>query len=291
MKFDVFPNEYKERVDRDTIAKIDKNIQENQEAIQKIVESIEVASRKKAQSVMSSMFSGAVCGLIVGFIVSLAVYLAAKTKSHDQILEKFAFFFPIILGAVIGRILGTRAACNENSRLNLILQDKRDFEKRNIEAKIEAQRMTVVYAYEFEQAAKAEATKYVNSKLAAEVVSWMTQYFAKSIADVRREIHTEQIVVPFFFCVFSDRITCSNGTFDFISKRCENLSSRVEQAALAKVIASALQLQASMLYPRDPSGTDNIIDVEYSYRNNSADVTMKYSAANGYFEPKRSWTL
>lgn len=291
MKFDLFPNEYKESVNRDTISKLDKITHENQEYIRNLEISIREAGQKKAGLVMSSMLAGGVCGLVIGLIVSLTVYFTITKKTHDHSLEKLAFFFPIILGNIIGGIIGARAANSDLRHSNRILQEKRDLEKRNGEAKTEAQRMTVVYAYEFEQAAKAEAAKYVNSKLAAEVISWMTQYFAKSIADVKRETHAEIVVVPFNFHVFPDRITCNNGTFDFISKRCENLSNCIEQAALARVLASALQLQITMLYPRDPSGTENIIEIQYSYSKNSADVSLKYTAANGHFEPKRSWTL
>lgn len=291
MKFDLFPNEYKESVNRDTISNLDKLSHKNQESIRNLEISIEEATKGGPKSVWGGFLLGCICGLIIGLIASIIVYFSVSIRVHNHYWEKFAFFFPIIPGGIIGGICAAKVEAKQTQKRYRLLQVKREFENKNNEARGNAERKIEDYECQFEQAAIAEAAKYVNSNLVAEVKSWMTQYFANGIANVKRESYTETVVVPFSFRVFPDRITCGNKTFDFNSKRCENLSNRVEQAALARVIASALQLQISMLYPCDPSGTENTIGIQYSYSNDSADVTMKYSAANGYFEPKRSWTL
>lgn len=133
------------------------------------------------------------------------------------------------------------------------------------------------------------SVQFAESQLASEVIDWMTNGYAKAIDSADRRSYIERINVPFLFKVYFDEITCNLGTFYFEIKRCANLNSPVEQTALSRAIASAIQLNVTMKYPKDASGTDVVTDISYSYGADYVEVRLNYSAVNGNYEAVRDW--
>ena len=131
--------------------------------------------------------------------------------------------------------------------------------------------------------------RYAESALATEVINWMTEGFSRTIDAANRRSYVESISVPFSFNVHTDKIICNLGTYDFRIKRCANLTSPVQQTAIARAIASAIQLNITMKYPRDASGTDFVIDIAYSYTDTNVSVIITYAAPNGNYRPVQNW--
>ncbi len=145
------------------------------------------------------------------------------------------------------------------------------------------------YLVAFEQNAQNMSVQLAESELAKEVIQWMTEGFSKTIDAADRRSHIEQISVPFQFKVFVDKITCNLGTYDFELKRCRNLTSPLEQTALARAIAAAIQFHITMKYPKDVSGTDRTVNFEFSYTATHPVATLTYFAPNGNYQAVRSW--
>ena len=145
------------------------------------------------------------------------------------------------------------------------------------------------YLDAFEQNAQNMSVQLAESELAKEVIQWMTDGFSKTIDAADRRSHIEQISVPFQFKVFVDKITCNLGTYDFELKRCRNLTSPLEQTALARAIAAAIQFNITMKYPKDASGTDRAVNFEFSYTDTHPVATLTYAAPNGNYQAVRSW--
>ena len=145
------------------------------------------------------------------------------------------------------------------------------------------------YLDAFEQNAQNMSVQLAESELAKEVIQWMTDGFSKTIDAADRRSHIEQISVPFQFKVFVDKITCNLGTYDFELKRCRNLTSPLEQTALARAIAAAIQVNITMKYPKDASGTDRAVNFEFSYTDTHPVATLTYAAPNGNYQAVRSW--
>lgn len=145
----------------------------------------------------------------------------------------------------------------------------------------------------FEAEAQRVSVEFAESELATEVINWMTDGFSRTIDATDRRSHIEKINVPFFFNVYASKITCNRGTYDFEIKRCANLTSPLQQTALARAIASAIMLRIAIAYPQDPSGSESKTDISYTYAGVGSDehvaVTMTYAAPNGNYRSVKHW--
>ncbi len=160
------------------------------------------------------------------------------------------------------------------SRENILKDAEREFEQ---------------YLTLFESTAQSMGVQFAESQLAIEVVEWMTNGFIKTIDAADRRSHIEKINIPFNFNVYADKITCNLGTFDFEIKRCRNLHGPLEQAALSRAIAAAIQLNITMKYPKDISGTDIVTNIGYAYSDDHVSTNVVYTADNGNYEFLRDW--
>lgn len=145
------------------------------------------------------------------------------------------------------------------------------------------------YAETFEKATQEMSIQYAASSLAQGVISWMTDGFCKTIDAADRRPHIESINVPFVFDVYTNKITCNLGTFDFELQRCRNLNSPLEQAALARAIASSIQLNVIKKYPQDVTGSPVDVSISFSYAQDRPIVTVSYVAQNYNYKPVADW--
>ena len=122
------------------------------------------------------------------------------------------------------------------------------------------------------------------------MISWMTNGFARTINAADRRAHIQTINVPFRFSVYANRITCNLGEYNFELQRCNNLPNGLAQAALSRAVATAIRLNITMQFPKDPSGTAIVTNISSQYKNDdSVEATIVYSAPNGFYKPVQSW--
>ena len=145
------------------------------------------------------------------------------------------------------------------------------------------------YLTAFDVEAKRLSTSFEGSTSAKTAIDWMLGGFHKTIDAAVRSPHIIEINVPFVLNVYTDKITCNLGTFDFEKNRCSNLNSPLQQAALANFVASKLQLMTQAKYQKDSSGTSVNVKRSTAYKNDYASSTVTYTAANGYYQHARSW--
>lgn len=288
MQFNVFPSTYASRLRSEASCKAAEMERQSNARIQEL----ETKTRNKPSSPiyqgLGGIMLGGISGLCIGCIVCTVV-CAAGLKGADEA----AFFICGIIGAIIGAI----SCYNEQVEINNTYSSSMssiDCEKRETPPKIkniyaECERKISEYSSQFEEEAKRLSTTFAESTLATEVIEWMTTGFAKAIDAADRRSHVESIGVPFMFKVYNNKITCNLGTFDFEIKRCRNLESPLEQTALARAIASAIQLNITMKYLKDASGTEIVTNINYSYEADSAVAILTYSAVNGNYRTVQDW--
>ena len=183
-----------------------------------------------------------------------------------------------------------RKVKRHNEKLRKEIDDlKASTEKLKAEAVKSAKKDYDNYLNEFEQEAQRMSINFADSDLAKEVIEWMTKGFCKTINSADRRGHVEKIVVPFRFDVYTNKITCNLGTYDFQIKRCRNLTGPIEQTALARAIANEIQINIKMEYPEDASGTETSINIVYEYANEFPVVTITYVAPNGNYKAVKDW--
>lgn len=197
----------------------------------------------------------------------------------------FGFIFTLILSIPHGfisdkkREKGNIELANEQSRCEQAIQ----------EINTQAAREIAVYKSEFETEARQMSVRYAESSLATEIIDRLTNSFASAIVAADRRSHITTIDVPFSFNVYTNKITCSSATYDFETKRYSNLTGPLEQTAIARAIAAAVQLNITMKYPHDISGTDFKLDISYTYVEDHVSASITYTAPNGNYRSVQSW--
>ena len=165
----------------------------------------------------------------------------------------------------------------------------------------ETEHIITQYTEEFEQEAQKLSVNFANSTLAKEVIEWLAAGFLKTVKAANRASHIEKIVVPFDFHVEKGEIRCNIGRYNFEEHRCEQLPNVLAQTALARAIASQVQLNMIMQYDKDASGTEYKIDITYKYPEqvkssyyssqprDYVSAHLVYTAPNGNYKPIQKW--
>ena len=286
MQVNLFPEEQKTIFEKEREMEISNENQRSREEISRLQKEVPQSAPKLDPA--GDFFSGICMGLAFGFFPCICVLSSAGMGA--------GFWTWVICALIGGFIVMSRGKASYESLGYKIEANKRaqENERKRLERKIEEINSTYKKKYEdylktFEFTAQQNSVKFAESKLAKEVIEWMTEGFSKTIDATDRRSHIERINVPFAFNVYTDKITCNLGTYDFEIKRCSNLTSPIEQTALARAIASAIQLNIVMKYPQDESGTSISIDIDYNYSAESPTTTVTYVAPNGNYRVVEKW--
>lgn len=228
-------------------------------------------------------------GFLVGFFACFGVCSATDSGGAGIATWIALSIGGAILGAVLAICINAGHNSSTNSADKEIASEQSRCENAVTEIYAQAARDIASYKSEFEAEAQRMSVKYAESTLATDVINWMTDGFCRTIEAVDRSSHIEKINVPFSFNVYTNKITCNLGTYDFEIKRCANLTSPLQQTAIARAIASSIQLNITMKYPKDVSGTDFVLNISYSYTGDSVSVVIRYTAPNGNYRSVQSW--
>lgn len=283
MTINMFPHQYEAQrrsaAEQEVIAERQRS-EQRRETISKVI--------KKKTSVWDSLTGGASIGLIVGTVVCIGQCIGGM---FDAGLE--SWFVCCLVGGAIGGLYALFANSSVDTT-NKRASDEINAEQTNCDAAIQTiqNRATAdiaAYRKKFFADAQSMSVRYAESKLAVEVINWISEGFARHVESADRASHIQQVVVPFTFNVYPNKISCVLGTYDFEIKRCATLTSPLQQAALARAIGTAVQLNTTMKYPKDPSGTAMTIKTSYKFAENYVCVELNYTAPNGNYRSVRSW--
>ena len=285
-----FPPGYKEDLDR----KINEQISiENQKCIER---QTQIKNSNKRESPKSDNYTSGfgVIGLIGGFFPCLLVGSQCNTGILPMLVGGFVTWGVCIgLAIAIGKaVYSSRQASYDknNSNIDALQKSERvDSDEKIKQIRESAAREYQEYCRQFDVQAQKDSVKFAGSELAEKVINWMTEGFKNTIESADRRPHIEKIEIPFIFNVYADKITCNLGEFDFEVERCRNLTTPLEQTALARAIATAIQLNVTMEYPKDLSGSEIIIDIHNEYYPNYVSTKIVYKAPNGNYEAVKSW--
>lgn len=241
--------------------------------------------------------TGAVIGIDVGFFVcigSCSVKHGMGFSFNDAstiglVIYMLFFLIALLIGVYVD--ISAKASYNSNEfRIKERITSEKESLKRQIDdIQNNSENAITNYSNWFELTAQKISVNFAESTLAKEVIDWMTSGFFRTIDAADRRAHVERINVPFMFNIYREKITCNLGTYDFELKRCAFLKNPLEQTALARAIASAMQLNTVMHYPQDVNGGEISIQIEYKYSEDHITATITYLAPNGGFKNVTQW--
>lgn len=283
MKLDLFPPVYKSELD----VRTQQIVSQEQSRSKSQQNTIRNNTGSKPDSFMIVIGTGFV-GFVIGFFICCAN--CESPKASDSLLPWFLWTIgALIVGGIIAAAINKSYEESVRTANYNANNEAKNSEKMINQVRASAEQEYANYVANFESSAQQMSVQFAESQLAIEVIDWMTTGYTKTIDSADRRSHIESVNIPFVFNVYTNRITCNLGTFDFEIKRCRNLNGPLEQTALARAIASAIQLNITMKYPKDISGTDIVTNISYSYGNDFVSATLIYTAANGNYRAVRDW--
>lgn len=257
----------------------------------------------------------AILGAIVLFIVGCIL--------HDPMIQVAGLFEGALCGALLAVVLYPIYLCfkygiidpKAEIRTEEIKQEQQkaiESITQSISAEIsqhcqDTEKRIRQYNDDFEKEAQKLSTEFANSALAKEIAQWLSSGFLRTVQATDRTSNIEKIVVPCNFHVDKDEIRCNIGSYNFDEHRCEPLADALSQAALARALASQVQVAMLMQYEKDTSGTSYKIDISYQYPEplkqtyylssmkrdieieDGISVTLNYTAPNGNYKQTRKW--
>lgn len=283
MQINQFPPQYEEQRKQE----LERDIHAEQERLSKRQKFI---SENTSRTVNGGLLAG--IGGVIGFAFGLSscVSMLGAGEFGNGVLS---LFFLSIGGAILGAIL---AGCIDIGHLVSVNRTEKQIAEEQTssnrviqELRAHADNEIASYRDEFEAAAQRMSVEYAESALAIDIINWMTEGFSRTIDTTDRRSHIEKINVPFSFNVYKNKIMCNLGTYDFEIMRCANLTSALEQTAIARAIASAVQLNITMKYAKDVSGTAYVLNVFYTYTEDHVSASIIYTAPNGDYRAVQSW--
>lgn len=239
--------------------------------------------------------TGASIGFGVGFFVCVGTCIATLENGFDEasttgvIVYVVFFLIALMFGAMADASAKSSYEANEERINTRISMENQNLDQQIASIQNEAENKKARYFEWFESTAQKMSANFAESALAKEVIDWMTSGFFRTIDATDRRAHIERICVPFMFNIFREKITCNLGTYDFELKRCAFLKNPLEQTALARAIATAMQLNTVMHYPQDVNGGVISIQIEYKYSEDHVTATITYMAPNGGFKNVTQW--
>lgn len=174
------------------------------------------------------------------------------------------------------------------------IQDKIQQEEQRIKQisanlKAESIKLAKEYSALFEKSVMKRSQEMTQSESAKKIIPWVSNGFSRTINASDRAKHIQKISVPFDIQVYSERIVCNIGEFDYKTECHKILKTNIDQTAVARVIATAVQIEMTMKYPKDASGTVPVIDTSYQGQSNFALAKLCYHAKNGNFVEAQDW--
>ena len=246
-------------------------------------------------------------GIFAGIFAGLAlVFLALPLYGSILLCVLCPILYPIYL-LICSNVNKSREKHNLKMEEEMAIEvTKIDNELEKAISQIESSydKKATDYTSKFELEAQNLSVKYSTSTLAKDVITWISNHYYKLIKAENRESHVQFLETPLEFSVYKDKIACNGlGYYDFEKHRCSNLPNTLSQAALARAIASQVQLSVTMQLEKDPSGTSYKIDIEYNYTYDKSysyhlekyvgdeyvTAIITYKATNGNYKPVEEW--
>ena len=285
----IFPPAFFEKIDKDISQIIEINAKAEQRECEEIAASRYIRTPVHDNLLVESLSSGCLLGPLIGVCACTCIFFRGASISEAIQSWIVAAIIAGVVGLFVPSLLELVSTLDNRKKNAQIREVKRHYSGIKKEFLEKGKTDKKNYQSRFDKAAQEAGIKFADSSLTKEIVLWLKEKFYKSIDAADRRAHIEQVVIPFSIKVYVDKIVCNGGVFDFLLQRCPLLGGPVEQAGLTRAIASNLQVETLLKYPKDISGTIPTIEISYSYADEYSGITVSYISANGNYKPVRSW--
>ena len=281
---DVFPSNFNLHIDKESNQELSTEHEKMRRKQTKLETKIE---HKHTSGNISRAFAKASPGL--SLLVAIVTTILNNSLSTGLTLGVISFFCVLLCGFLIDLLLTILLCIISICAKNKSKNKEKEYEQKAAELRSKSDEYKREYAELFEKTVKQESVRFSTSDQTQRIIGWMIDGYFRNIDASDRRSHISKIIVPFKFDVYLNKVVCADSIFDFELKRLKPLNNVVEQAALARAIASDIHLKIELKYPKDVSGTPINIRMEHQYFNDYIQYTIVYEADNGFYKEATGW--
>lgn len=283
--------------------------------------SLENSKSNKPLSLMHFVTGGFGVGLVGGALVCFAKgnEIDAAINFSSSLGAAFSLWFAFgIVGLVLGLLLYGVYTYFLN-KYNNGIDEKARLADKSLEEQIEVLRNRceeqiakirkneedeyLKYLEKFNNEAQKMSVVFADKTVVIALAQKITEGFCRKIDEADRRSHIKDIIIPIGFnvrknCIevaFSIDLQKQNQTsdfevYDFDINRFEELRSPLEQTAVARAVASAVQVEIMTKYPTDVCGSNVVTETFYNYGDDFVTAIISYSAKNLNYKERIGWT-
>lgn len=262
-----------------------------EEEFEKEKERYQRSDKDKEESWIMNLFisiiGGGGIGLIVGSFMCVGIAAAFDVETG---LVPLTFFFGM---PIVGTILAYRSSITTEK--DKAKRDRRMAEQQQqYEAAVKKIQDAVdLECREFNEGFEKEVSYKIEDFPQPPISQLWIQKFAGEfnykISSADRSSGIEKIEIPFAMLTCAEELYSVKNKYLIMKEMFRPLEGFAEQTALARSVASAVQVEVMMLLASNPLDAQYDISMDETYEGNAAVITLIYRAKNDRFQEMRNW--
>lgn len=229
--------------------------------------------------------AGGVMGLIVGSCLCVGTGMMVET-GHIPLT---CFFCAPVIGVLIAykkSYIGKGKKSQLDDGLRSV-ENQHEEAIRKIHAEIDRECKTFNEGFEREVCNK--IAEFSQPPIDQLYIQKFANEFIDKINSQDRSSAVKEIKVTFTIKVYTDKVCTSLNEYPLMNILFKPLEGFAEEMAMARSVASAVQVEIMTLLQADLSGSQYGIELKESYEFDAAVMTMTYKADNNSFKEVQSW--
>lgn len=233
-----------------------------------------------------SIATGGVGGLIAGSFMCVGIALLGVETG----LIPLTFFFGLpIVGTVMAyrSSITTKKDKEKKDRSMAELLQRHESAVKKIQDEVDLECREFDEGFEKEVSYKIE--DFPQPPISQSWIQEFTNEFARKILSADRSSGIEKIEISFAMRTYTEELCSEQNKYLITKSMFRPLEGFAEQTALARSVASAVQVEVMTLLASNPSDSQYDISMDETYEGKAAVITLIYRAKNDHFQEMRNW--
>lgn len=233
-----------------------------------------------------SIATGGVGGLIAGSFMCVGVALLGVQTG----LIPLTFFFGLpIVGTVMAyrSSITTKKDKEKKDRGMAELLQRHESAVKKIQDEVDYECREFVEGFEKEVSYKIE--DFPQPPISQSWIQKFAKEFGRKILSANRSSGIEKIEISFVMRTYAEELCSEQNKYLIMKEMFRPLEGFAEQTALARSVASAVQVEVMTLLASNQPDSQYDISADETYEGKATVITLIYRAKNDHFQEMRSW--
>ncbi len=236
-------------------------------------------------NILVSIITGGAGGLIVGSLMCIGIGMVVSTG----LIPLTCFFGLPIVGTLIMLRCGTTTkkdkAKMDKGMAELLQRHEAAVKKIQDEVDLECRE----FVEGFEREVSYSIEDFPQPPISQSWIQKFAKEFERKIFSADRSSGIDKIDISFAMRTYAEELCSEQNKYLIMKEMFRPLEGFAEQTALARSVASAVQVEVMTLLASNPSDSQYDISVDETYEGKATVITLIYRAKNDHFQEMKNW--